>query len=115
MIWTPYNWLHKFYSICKAAIVGTVSRPGLTIEAHCRNQPNKSKLALYNLLLHSYNYLKQLYMSNKRSTSVIKVGVACVGVCVSRCLKEELPWASDKWLRVISNIMLFKTVIPLRN
>ena len=30
-------------------------------------------------------------------------------------LKEELAWATDKLLRVISNIMLFKTVIPLRN
>ena len=29
-------------------------------------------------------------------------------------LKEELAWATDKWLMVISNIMLFKTVIQLR-
>ena len=32
------------------------------------------------------------------------MGVACVGViCVSRHLKEELAWATDKLLRVISN------------
>ena len=31
-------------------------------------------------------------------------------VHVSRHLKEELAWAIDKWLRVISNTMLFKTV-----
>ena len=31
-----------------------------------------------------------------------------VGVRVSRCLKEELAWATDKWLCVISNIMFFK-------
>ena len=44
------------------------------------------------------------------------MGVACVGVvCVSRVLKEELAWATDKQLRVISNIMLRETVIPLRN
>ena len=36
-----------------------------------------------------------------------------MGVHVSRPLKEELAWATDKWLQVISNIMLFKTVIPL--
>ena len=38
-----------------------------------------------------------------------------MGVCVSRHLKEELTWAKDKQLWVISNIKLFKTVIPLRN
>ena len=38
-----------------------------------------------------------------------------VNVCVSRHLKGELAWATDKWLWVISNKMLFKTVIPLRN
>ena len=43
------------------------------------------------------------------------MGVARVGVLASRRLKEELTWATDKWLQVISNIMLFKTVIPLRN
>ena len=30
-------------------------------------------------------------------------------------IKKELAWATDKRLQVISNIMLFKTVIPLRN
>ena len=32
-----------------------------------------------------------------------------------RHLKEELGWAIDKWLWVISNKILFKTVVPLRN
>ena len=41
--------------------------------------------------------------------------MAYVGIHVSRQLKEELAWATDKRLQVISNIMLFKTVIPLRN
>ena len=41
--------------------------------------------------------------------------MACVGVHVLRQLKEELAWATDEQLQVISNIMLFKTVIPLRN
>ena len=30
-------------------------------------------------------------------------------------LKEELAWVIDKWLWAISNKMLFKTVVPLRN
>ena len=33
----------------------------------------------------------------------------CIGVCVSKSLKEELAWATYKQLQVISNIMLFKS------
>ena len=36
-------------------------------------------------------------------------GMANVNVCILRHLKEELAWAIDKWLWVISNKMLFKT------
>ena len=38
----------------------------------------------------------------------MKVGVVDVDVRVSSHLKEELAWAVDKRLRVISAIMLFK-------
>ena len=31
-----------------------------------------------------------------------------VDSCVSSHVKEELAWAVDKWLRVISAIMLFR-------
>ena len=41
--------------------------------------------------------------------------MAYVNVCVSRHLKEELAWVIDKWLRAISNKMLFKTAVPVRN
>ena len=41
----------------------------------------------------------------------MKVGVAYVNVHVSRCSKEELAWAIDKQLQVISNKILFKTVL----
>ena len=51
----------------------------------------------------------------RHSASLIKVGAACVGIHISRRLKGELAWATDKWLWVINNIMLFKTVIPLGN
>ena len=47
----------------------------------------------------------------RRSTSVIKVGVVDVDVRVSSHLKEELTWAIDKRLRVISTIMLFNLFI----
>ena len=36
--------------------------------------------------------------------SVIKVGVVCVGIHVSRRLKGELAWATDKRLQVINNL-----------
>ena len=45
----------------------------------------------------------------------MRMGVAYVNVCVLRHLKEELAWGIDKQLWVVSNKMLFKTVIPLRN
>ena len=34
---------------------------------------------------------------------------------IKEFIKEELAWAIDKHLQVISNKMLFKIVIPLRN
>ena len=43
-----------------AAVVGIVSRHGLSIHMHHGKKPNKSKLALYKLLLHSNSRLKQL-------------------------------------------------------
>ena len=43
------------------AIVSIISRYGFRNEAHCRNQPNKSKLALYKPLIHFYS---QLHISN---------------------------------------------------
>ena len=40
------------YNFCMAGIVGIGSRRDLAIEQlYCKNQPNKSKLALYNSLL----------------------------------------------------------------
>ena len=45
------DWLNKFYTFYMAAVTGIISRRGLRIEARRGNQPNKSKLALYKLLL----------------------------------------------------------------
>ena len=41
--------------------------------------------------------------------------MACVGVHVSRRLKEKLAWATDKRLQVISNIMFSLTTKKLKN
>ena len=58
-----------------AALVGIVSRRGLRIEVRRRNQPNKSKLALYKPLLYLYS---QPYISNKTKHFSCKGGC---GVC----------------------------------
>ena len=57
-----------------AAIVDIVSRCGFRIEAHHRNQPNKSKLALYKPLLCLYSHLNQPYISNKTERFSYKGG-----------------------------------------
>ena len=51
MIWTPYDWLNKFYSCYMAAVIIINDGRGLGVEVHCKSQPNKSKLSLYKLLL----------------------------------------------------------------
>ena len=51
VIWNPYDWLNKFYSFCMAAVVVIDDGRGLTIKAHCINQPMKSKLLLCKPLL----------------------------------------------------------------
>ena len=56
------------------AVVGIVSKRGLRIEAHHKNQPNKSKLALYKPLLCLYSHLKQPYISNKTKPFSYKGG-----------------------------------------
>ena len=42
------------------------------------------------------------------------MGVAYMNIRVSKLLKEELAWAIDQGLRIISNKMLFTIVIPLK-
>ena len=37
-----------------------------------------------------------------------------INLCILRHLKEELPWVIDGRLWVVSNKMLFRTVMPLR-
>ena len=59
---------------------------------------------------------RSLYNNIKiNNLNTVEVGVAYVNVRVSRRLKEELAWVIDKRLQDISNKMLFKIVVPLRN
>ena len=57
-----------------AAVVDIISRHSLAIEACHRNQPNKSKLAMYKSSLHLHSHLKQLYISNKMERFSYKGG-----------------------------------------
>ena len=50
----------------------------------------------------------------RQSASVIRESVAYVNVRLPRRLKEELAWAIDEQLW-LTNTILFKIVIPLRN
>ena len=60
-----------------------------------------------NSLLQSFK--TAVYINKMERFSLLKVGVAYVvvayvGVCISRCFIEELAWATDKCLEVISNL-----------
>ena len=78
VIWTPYDWLNKFYSFYMAAVVVIGSGRGLRIEARRGNQSNKSKPALYKPLYHCNSSLKGLYFSNKTECFSYKGGC---GIC----------------------------------
>ena len=47
------------------------------IDAHCENQSNKSKLALYKALFHINSRFKQLYICKRQNTSNVKVDAGC--------------------------------------
>ena len=71
-MWTPYDWLNKFYSFYMTFVVDIISMCGLSIDTHHRNQPNKSKLVLYKAKAITYafnSHLKQLYIDK---TTTIK-------------------------------------------
>ena len=71
-----------------AVVIGNDGR-GLRVEACRINQPNTSKLSLYKPLL---SFLNSCTQATRWNVSVIKVGVVCVSIHVSRHLKEEPAW-----------------------
>ena len=93
VIWTPYDWLSKFYSFHMAALVGIVSKCSLRIEVYHKNQPNESELAQCKLLIHFNSYLKLLYINDKMEHfSYEVVCVAYMGLHVSRHLNYSWLW-----------------------
>ena len=47
----PYDWLNKFCSFYMAGIIGIDNMCGLALKVSHRNQPNKTTLAQYKLLV----------------------------------------------------------------
>ena len=72
-----------------AAIVGIVSRRGLRIEACRRNQPNKSKPALYKPLICLHSHLTQLPISNKTKRFSYKGGCVVRGCSRIEAFKRK--------------------------
>ena len=70
-------------------MVSIISRCGLIIEAHHRNQPNKNKLGVYNPVVSFESYLKQLYISNKTECCSYKGGCGICGHPHIKALKKE--------------------------
>ena len=102
---SSYDWFNRLYGFYIVAIVGIVSKCGLTIEVCHRNQPNKSRLAPCKPWIHFTSHLKLLYITNKMECFNYKGGCDMHGrKCIE--LLEELAWVRDKQLRIISNIML---------
>ena len=80
VIWSPDDWLNKFYNIYVGALVSIILRHGLSIDMHHENQLNKCKLALYTLSIHFNSSLNQLYISSKIEHFSYKggCGVMCI-------------------------------------
>ena len=81
-----------------------------------RNKPNNSKLAVYKPLLYCNSHLKQLYVGNKMERFSYKGGCSIRGhthieVFKSKAGLDYRQIALGYYIR--SNIMLFKTVIPI--
>ena len=100
-----------FYRFYAVAVVSIISMHGLSIDTHCENQPNNYKLALYKPSIHFTSCIKRLYISSKMKWFSYKGGC---DVMLIKTFKVELALATYKRLRV-TNIMLFKTVMPVRN
>ena len=76
-----------------AAVVVISGGRGLRIEACHRNQPNKSKLCCISSYFH-FNIPLNSHTQATRWSASVMVGEECMGIHVSKCLKEELVYIS---------------------
>ena len=104
MIWTPYDWLNKLLSLV-----------GMVLELKHVVETNLIRVTYHciSCYFHFNIPFKQLYTSYKTECFNYKGGYGVHGLMHIEAFKEELAWVIDKRLQVISNKMLFKTVIPL--
>ena len=57
----PYDWLNKLHNVYMAAIVSIISRRGLRIEVHCRNQPN-TVIVSFHYISRSFHFKAVLHL-----------------------------------------------------
>ena len=88
MIWHNIDTVYGSYR--QYIYISLVYRPSLTIEVYHRNQPNTSKLALYEPL---HSPFITVYINNKKMYYKIECGM-----CVLRYFKEEQTWV---WIMVL--------------
>ena len=69
-----YDLVNKLYNFYIAIIVDIIRRHGLSIKSCHSNQPNKSKIALYNLLVH-LQLLKHLHIFKAKILNLKGVGI----------------------------------------
>ena len=81
-----------------ATIISILSGHDISMHTRHGNYSNKSKLALYKLLLHFNTCLNSCSEVTQQSASVIKVGVVDIDVHVLSHLKEALALSVDKRL-----------------
>ena len=110
MIWTPYDWLNEFYNFYMAALVGIISRYGLTIEACHRNQAGN---IIINYIFTSklFKTVVNTYVSNKTEWFSYKSGCG-IHTC-NKALEEELTWNIDSLLVILIQLRAIKNKVVL--
>ena len=85
------------------AVVGIISRCVLKIEGIVKTNLIRVSYCCISCSFHCNSYLKQLYIA--RQGTYVSYNTECSVTCI-KVFKEELAWAIEKWLWVISNITL---------
>ena len=105
MIWTPYNWLNKFYNYYMVTIVSIVW--GVALELKLVVETNLIRVS-YHCISHSFHFkshLKQLYLSNKTEHLSYKIGCGVYGCRSMKTLYKKSARDVDKQLQVAINII----------
>ena len=90
-----------------APVAGIINSCGFRIEVRLR-------WCCRSCYFHFKSTLRQLYISNMIKHGALHLWRWVCHTCIKE-FKEDLAWAIDKWFQLINIVLLFKTVIPLRN